>query len=337
MKSTVKHQWLKKAIIGMIGRPRAREFEQASRDVKGTQEALLRKVIADCRDTAFGKDHGFANIRTTDDYRKAVPIRDFEGHRKYIDRMTHGEADILFPGRPIFYNTTSGTSNKPKEIPVSTEYFTKAYTKISRLWLYSCLRDNPRLFSGKNLSAVGAAEEGQVADGTPCGALSGAVYRHIPGVLRDVYSAPYPIFCIKDYDKKYYAMLRFAIGANINDIIEVTGHYNQIPLFRFIRKGDGFTSLTGEKLTETQVLEWIGRASSRSWPCRTSRCAATKPSCATSCSSNFRPRPRRSAGPGSWMRSTGCSKGSTRSTRPSAAASGWPLPLSTSCRRTRTS
>ena len=47
MKSTVKHQWLKKAIIGAIGRPRAREFEQASRDVKGTQEALLRKVIAE--------------------------------------------------------------------------------------------------------------------------------------------------------------------------------------------------------------------------------------------------------------------------------------------------
>ncbi len=211
--------WLKKTMLSLIGKPLAWEFETASRNLKQTQEAVLSRVVRSCRHTAFGRDHGFGCIRTVADYQSAVPIRDFEGHRPYVDRMVTGEADVLFPGRPLFYNTTSGTSAKPKLIPVSTEYFSRAYRKLSRLWLYTCLRDNPRLFDGKNLSAVGRAEDGRVRDGTPYGSLSGAVYRNIPAVLRDVYAMPYALVCISDYRKKYYAMLRCGLASDITYII----------------------------------------------------------------------------------------------------------------------
>lgn len=219
MARNTSNPWLKKAMLSFIGKPLAREFEKASRSLEQTQNAVLSRVVHSCKNTAFGRDHGFECIRNVADYQKAVPIRDFEGHRPYVDRMVTGESDILFPGRPLFYNTTSGTSAKPKLIPVSGEYFHKAYKKLSRLWLYTCLRDNPRLFDGKNLSAVGPAEEGRVADGTPCGALSGAVYRNIPAVLSDVYAMPYPVVCIGDYQKKYYAMLRCGLASDITYII----------------------------------------------------------------------------------------------------------------------
>jgi len=219
MAGTVKNVWLKNLLVGMLGKPLAREFDTASCNLKQTQEALLMKVVQSCRATAFGRDHGFDKITNTDEYRKSVPVRDFEGHRNYIEQMTRGASDILFPGRPLFYNTTSGTSSQPKQIPVSREYFDKAYTKISRLWLYTCMRDNPGLFRGKNLSSVGPAEEGKVEDGTPFGSLSGAVYRNIPGVLKEVYSTPYAVFCMSDYEKKYYALLRCALGTDITYII----------------------------------------------------------------------------------------------------------------------
>jgi hypothetical protein len=219
MASTVKSPWLKKLIIGLIGKPLVKEFDKVSGNLKQAQDDLLKKTVESCKDTAFGRDHGFDKIATVEDYRKAVPIRDFEGHRAYVDRMTNGETDVLFPGKPLFYNTTSGTSNKPKQIPVSKEYFDEAYKKVSRLWLYTCLRDNPKLFHGKNLSAVGAAEEGTVADGTPYGSLSGAVYRNIPGILKDVYSVPYPLVCIKDYQKKYYGLLRCGLANDITYVV----------------------------------------------------------------------------------------------------------------------
>ncbi|MCP4604218.1 MAG: GH3 auxin-responsive promoter family protein [Proteobacteria bacterium] len=219
MSKKIKKQWLKKTALGLTGRPLARQFERASHNVARTQKKLLDKMVRTCKQTAFGRDHEFERINSTTDYQRSVPIRDFEGHRRYIERMMEGEEDVLFPGRPLFYNTTSGTASKPKQIPISKEYFEKGHKKISRLWFYSCLKENPGLFSGFNLSAVGAAVEGHVPDGTPFGSLSGMAYKSVPGFLRDVFSTPYPVICIEDYQKKYYGMIRCALARDLTYIV----------------------------------------------------------------------------------------------------------------------
>jgi hypothetical protein len=212
---------IKRIALTAAGFPVLKQLVRESKNIKSVQSRILRSLINECKYTAFGKEHGFSSIKTVEDYRRAVPIRDFEGYRSYIDRMCRGEQNILFPGKPIFYNTTSGTTDKPKLIPVSKKYFEKAYSNVSRLWFYTCLRDNPQLFHGQNLSAVGPAVEGYVEDGTPFGSISGVVYKNIPKVLRDLYATPYPVLCIKDYTKKYYAMLRFGLASNISYIITV--------------------------------------------------------------------------------------------------------------------
>lgn len=211
--------WFRKFLVSMVGKPRLKEFLKASKNVKGAQETVLKKMINTSRDTAFGKDHGFDKVKNGEDFRNAVPISGFGRHRPYVERMCKGEADILFPGRPLFYNTTSGTTAKPKLIPVSEEYYKNAYTGISRLWLYTCMRDNSHIYDGKSLSAVSAAEEGKVEDGTPYGAISGVMYKNVPGVLKSTFSTPYPIICIKNYLKKYYGMMRSALESNITIII----------------------------------------------------------------------------------------------------------------------
>lgn len=221
MRFGIRNPLIKKIALTISGLPQLRTLERASRDCMAVQDSVLKNFIDVSKGTAFGKDHNFSSIKTIKDFRKAVPIRDFEGHRSYIDRMCRGEENILFPGKPIFYNTTSGTTDKPKLIPVSKNYFNKAYSDISRLWFYTCLRDNPQLFNGQNLSAVGPAVEGYVEDGTPYGSISGVVYRNIPSILKDLYATPYPIICISDYEKKYYAMLRCGLGASISYIITV--------------------------------------------------------------------------------------------------------------------
>ena len=90
--------------LTLSGLPQFRILEKSSRDCLSTQERLLRNIIDYSKNTAFGKDHSFGSIKNIDDFRNAVPVRDFEGHRSYIERMCKGEKDVLFPGKPIFYN-----------------------------------------------------------------------------------------------------------------------------------------------------------------------------------------------------------------------------------------
>ncbi|MBN1308742.1 MAG: GH3 auxin-responsive promoter family protein [Chitinispirillaceae bacterium] len=221
MKSLLRSPVVKKVLLSAAGVPLLKKLDRASNDVKTAQNRVLSSIIEQARDTVFGREHHFSTVKTIADYQSAVPIRDFEGHRPYIDRMCHGEPDVLVRGKPLFYNTTSGTTEKPKLIPVSPTYFEKTYNDISRIWFYTCLRDNPRLFHGQNLSAVSPAVEGHVADGTPFGSISGVIYRNIPKILRDLYAVPYPIICMKDYQMKYYAMMRCALSTTISYIITV--------------------------------------------------------------------------------------------------------------------
>jgi hypothetical protein len=220
MKELINQQF-KKFALSAAGLPILSRLNSESKNIRSAQNRLMHSFVSECKETQFGKEHSFGSIKTIEDFRKAVPIRDFEGFRSYIDRMCKGERDVLFPGKPLFYNTTSGTTDKPKLIPVSRNYFEKAYSGISKLWFYTCLRDNPQLFHGKNISAVAPAVEGHVQDGTPYGSISGVVYKNIPVVMRDLYSTPYQVLCIKDYIKKYYAMMRFGLAYDISYIITV--------------------------------------------------------------------------------------------------------------------
>ncbi|MBD3393679.1 MAG: hypothetical protein GF418_16245 [Chitinivibrionales bacterium] len=216
------HQpWFRKFLVSLVGRPRLGKFVKASKDLKGSQQAVLAELIELNKNTAFGKDHGLASVKTVPDYRKAVPIRTFEGHRPYVDRICNGEADVLCPGKPLFYTNTSGTTTKPKHIPVFGAYW-KKYNDMSKVWLYATLVDNPTLYHGQSLSMVAPAEEGTVPDGTPYGSISGVTYRNIPSVLKSTYSAPYSVVCIKDHIKKYYAVMRCGLATDISFIISAS-------------------------------------------------------------------------------------------------------------------
>ena len=211
--------WFRKFLISMVGKPAYKEYVKKSHDVKGTQLGLFNGMLRSCEETVFGKEHNFKKIKTYDDYKKALPVSHFEEHRPYIDRMMKGEADVLFPGKPIIYNTTSGTTSKPKMIPLSADFFRSGTSRMNKLWLYSALRDNPHIYDGKSLSYVAPAVEGHVEDGTPFGSVSGLAFKNIPSILKRTYSAPYPIVEIKNYDHKFYAMMRYALPENITIII----------------------------------------------------------------------------------------------------------------------
>jgi hypothetical protein len=118
----------------------------------------------------------------------------------------------------VLFVTTSGTTGKSKYIPVTPES-KAAKSQQMRIWFSAMLRDHPAVADAKTLSVVSPEVEELAPCGTPCGAESGHAYRSMPRVVAPIYSCPYEAFEIKDYDAKYYTIVRIACGQSISMIL----------------------------------------------------------------------------------------------------------------------
>lgn len=202
------------------------KLKAVSRNPKKSQEKTLRHILTYAKDTVYGKEHHFDEIlqaKTADElfekYKKYVPANDYEDLRPYVERHKHGETDILFPGKPFMYATTSGTTDLPKWVPITYEYFNDVYGKMTRLWMYSFIMNRPKVFTGVCVSIVGKTIEGYAPDGTVFGSVSGVTQKNVPNFLKHLYASPYAIYGIKDYNARYYALMRMGIERNVTLII----------------------------------------------------------------------------------------------------------------------
>ena len=84
-----------------------------------TQERVFKHLIREAKGTAFGKDHYFSSIKSYEDFKANVPIRDYEGIKDYIERIQIGESNVLWKGAPLFFAKTSGTTSGVKYIPLT--------------------------------------------------------------------------------------------------------------------------------------------------------------------------------------------------------------------------
>ena len=85
------------------------------------QTQTLEQLVFAARPTLFGRDHGFDEINSYDNFKKQVPIRDYEELKPYIEKVLKGEPDVLWPGKPAYFAKTSGTTSGTTYIPISKE------------------------------------------------------------------------------------------------------------------------------------------------------------------------------------------------------------------------
>ena len=85
------------------------------------QAETFNKLLKKANNTEFGKDHNFSSIKNYKDFQNQVPIRDYEGLKPYVDRVVAGEKNILWPGQPLYFAKTSGTTSGAKYIPITKE------------------------------------------------------------------------------------------------------------------------------------------------------------------------------------------------------------------------
>ncbi len=196
---------------------KAAAFEKAAKVPFENQRKLLLELLARNKNTVFGKNYDFARIHSIEDYQARVPLSDYETLRPYIEHLTRGGSNILTVEKPILFGVTSGTTGKPKFIPV-TEYTRKKKKEIMDVWTYYLLRDHPKVLSGKILAIVSPEKEGSTTSNIPFGAESGHAYKNMPDIVKNLYVLPYEVFEIKDYDAKYYCILRIAMEQNVSTL-----------------------------------------------------------------------------------------------------------------------
>jgi hypothetical protein len=197
-----------------------RHFDALCRTPVQAQDRLLRQILETNADTEFGRHHGFGGITSFQRFQERVPISAYEDLEPYITKEMSGRPNQLTKEPPVLFTTTSGTTGNRKYIPMTREG-KRAKSHLTWLWFCGLYRDHPGIVAGRILSVVSPEVESHAPSGVPCGAESGHAYRTMPGPVRSMYTAPYRVFAIEDYEAKYYTLLRLAAGQNISCIATV--------------------------------------------------------------------------------------------------------------------
>jgi hypothetical protein len=180
-----------------------------------TQDRLLLDIIERNRSTRFGRDHLFRSIRALSEYRNQVAIADYERLRPYVELVKNGERDSLTAEPIDMFTMTSGSTGDPKLIPVTAKT-RENHRQLTRLWYYRALVDHADLFNGKLLGVISPAIEGKTTSGVPFGAASGLIYESSPRWIKNAYAVPYQVCEIKDFEAKYYLIMRLAMEQDIS-------------------------------------------------------------------------------------------------------------------------
>jgi len=166
------------------------------------QSKTLVQLLDSAKDTAFGKDHQFSSIKNYEDFKKLVPVRDYEELRPYIDRVVAGEKNIMWKGKPAYFAKTSGTTSGAKYIPISKESMPE-HLKAARNALLTYIHEtgNADFVNGKMIFLQGSPVMTE-KNGIKLGRLSGIVANLVPAYLQKNRLPSYETNCIEDWEQK---------------------------------------------------------------------------------------------------------------------------------------
>lgn len=179
------------------------------------QNKVFDSIVRTAQGTLFGKDHDFQAIKSHSDFKKQVPVRDYEELKTYIEQVVAGRPDILWPGKPAYFAKTSGTTSGTKYIPISRESIPN-HINSARNALLSYVHEtgNSSFLDGGLIFLSGSPKLYEKA-GIKTGRLSGIVNHHVPAYLRTNQKPSYETNIIEDWEEKLEKIIDETIGTNM--------------------------------------------------------------------------------------------------------------------------
>lgn len=187
-----------------------RQFLKAAATPRSAQEEALGRILQTNANTEFGRAHGFSEITGIDDYRRAVPVQNFDSLQSHVAAQDTTGTQSLTAAPPVFYQRTSGTLGTPKDVPI-TQAGIERIRGYQRLAAYA-QHAGARLFAGKVVGIGSPAIEGHTQGGAPYGSATGLIYQSQPAVVRAKFVLPPEVFDIADYDARYYTIAALGLA-----------------------------------------------------------------------------------------------------------------------------
>ncbi|GHA38960.1 hypothetical protein GCM10007103_20430 [Salinimicrobium marinum] len=183
-----------------------------------TQQKVFKELLSKAQNTQFGKDHHFRSISSMKEFAKRVPVRDYEELKPYVERMVAGEENVLWPGKPLYYAKTSGTTSGAKYIPLTKESM-PTHIEAARNAILCYINDTGKadFVDGKMIFLQGSPELDE-KNGVKVGRLSGISAHYVPGYLQKNRMPSWETNCIDDWETKVDAIVEETVKEDMSVI-----------------------------------------------------------------------------------------------------------------------
>jgi len=193
----------------------ATKFYKKSNNAVKVQQEVFENLITNAKGTVFGKDHNFSSIKSYEDFKKQVPIRDYEALKPYVEKVVAGESNILWKGIPLYFAKTSGTTSGAKYIPLTKESMpTHISAARNSLLLYIAETNKASFVNGKMIFLQGSPELNE-KNGIKIGRLSGISAHYVPQYLIKNRLPSWETNCIEDWETKVEAIVDETINEDM--------------------------------------------------------------------------------------------------------------------------
>ena len=200
---------------------RQKELERHDNEAEELQAGVLKYLLANGRHTAYGRQHGMGGMNGYEDFAAGVPLNTYEELKAGIDRMRHGEANVLWPGVVKWYAKSSGTTNdKSKFIPVSHDGLKNLHYKGGTDAVALYLRNNPksRMFDGKGLILGGSHSPNYNLRNSIVGDLSAILIENINPLANLVRVPKKQTALLSDFEVKRDRIAHETLHKNITNL-----------------------------------------------------------------------------------------------------------------------
>ena len=209
------------SIVNKLFTGRQKEYERYNVAAEELQHKVMRHLLKRARDTEYGHRCHFQEIRNYDEFARLIPINTYEELKGDIDRMRHGEANILWPGQVKWYAKSSGTTNdKSKFIPVTKEGLNHIHYAGGTDTVVTYLRNNPhsRILDGKGLILGGSHSPNYNVAGSLVGDLSAILIENINPLVNFVRAPKKEIALLSDFEVKRDRIAQATLHRNITNL-----------------------------------------------------------------------------------------------------------------------
>ncbi len=180
------------------------------------QHAIFQQLLKTGTKTIFGADHRLQEVKTYSEFSKAVPVRDYEAFKPYIDQIKEGHQNVLWKGKPIYFAKTSGTTSGVKYIPISGDSIHNHINTARNALLCYMVESGNTAFADRKMIFLSGSPVLERIGGIPTGRLSGIVNHFVPRYLRSNQLPSFETNCIEDWEVKLEQIVTETLGQDMS-------------------------------------------------------------------------------------------------------------------------